>query len=199
MNPANKTNFHYNLENSLIEDYNYLLKDEEDFWKLKSRIQWIEDGDANTRFFHTSTIKRRRRNKIIALADSAGNWFFEKNEVHNIIYNHFQSIYRTDLPYYSISHTNAPNNTLDDQTACMIDRPLQSIEIHNAISSFKPLKAPGPDDLHLIFFQKFKVDTKEALHSVCMNAFLTKKIDPTLNKTHIILIRKVQFPEQISH
>lgn len=43
--------FFLNLEAKLIKDYNFILKNEEDFWKLKAGIHWLADGDANTRFF----------------------------------------------------------------------------------------------------------------------------------------------------
>lgn len=57
--------FQTNLNEELIKEHNYLLKVEEDFWKLRSRVIWLNDGDANTRFFHTTTLNKRQRNKII--------------------------------------------------------------------------------------------------------------------------------------
>ncbi|XP_026422706.1 uncharacterized protein LOC113318700 isoform X3 [Papaver somniferum] len=38
----------------------------------KSRIDWLKDGDLNTKIFHTSTLVRRRRNSINLLKDNAG-------------------------------------------------------------------------------------------------------------------------------
>ncbi|KAF3651507.1 hypothetical protein FXO38_16581 [Capsicum annuum] len=63
------SSFLQQLENKLLFDYDGLLKCEEDFWKTKSRISWLTEGDANTAFFHSSTIDRRRRNRIIELKD----------------------------------------------------------------------------------------------------------------------------------
>lgn len=37
------------------------------------------EGDANTRFFHTTTINRRRRNKIISLTYEVGNQIKDPN------------------------------------------------------------------------------------------------------------------------
>lgn len=55
------------MEQVLISQYNQILTQEEVYWKLKSRINWLNQGDADTRFFHLSALKRRRRNKIFAL------------------------------------------------------------------------------------------------------------------------------------
>ncbi|KAK4490473.1 hypothetical protein RD792_001150, partial [Penstemon davidsonii] len=61
------------LEKYLIEEYNEILKQEELFWFQKSRTQWLSQGDRNTRFYHMTTISRRRRNKITALKINAFN------------------------------------------------------------------------------------------------------------------------------
>ncbi|KAI9083556.1 hypothetical protein K1719_034498 [Acacia pycnantha] len=38
---------------------------EESYWWQRSRISWLTCGDRNTKFFHTSVIQRRQRNKIL--------------------------------------------------------------------------------------------------------------------------------------
>ena len=64
----------YRIEKSLREDYFVILKLEEELWALKSRVGWVVEGYRNTKFFHTSTIVRRRANKIVRLRNSVGEW-----------------------------------------------------------------------------------------------------------------------------
>lgn len=64
-----KDPFHYELENTLINDFNEVLIREEGFLKLKSRVQWLNKGDANTKCFHASTINKSHRNGILGLND----------------------------------------------------------------------------------------------------------------------------------
>ncbi|XP_070010375.1 uncharacterized protein [Nicotiana sylvestris] len=52
------------LELDLQNEFNDIIKIEEDYWKLRSRIMWLNDGDSNTKFFHVSATNRKRRNKI---------------------------------------------------------------------------------------------------------------------------------------
>ncbi|KAF4367775.1 hypothetical protein G4B88_011076 [Cannabis sativa] len=46
----------------------------ERIWKQKSPELWISQGDCNSKFFHTSTIVRRRRNHVWAIQDDNEIW-----------------------------------------------------------------------------------------------------------------------------
>jgi hypothetical protein len=46
------------LEKDLTCQYQNILHLEEEFWALKSKLQWSTLGDRNTSFFHLSTICR---------------------------------------------------------------------------------------------------------------------------------------------
>lgn len=44
--------------------FHNLLRAEETYWKQKSRVKWLEDGNRNTKFFHLSAKIRGNRNTI---------------------------------------------------------------------------------------------------------------------------------------
>lgn len=74
-----------------------LLKFEEDFLRTKSRINWIIHGDANTRFFHTSTINRKRRNKICSHENDMGQTLQDKDDISAHVQSHFSTLFFTSL------------------------------------------------------------------------------------------------------
>jgi predicted CoA-binding protein len=54
-----------NKENELDK----LLEKEEMWWSQRSRVQWLQHGDKNTKFFHQKASQRRQRNMIDAIQD----------------------------------------------------------------------------------------------------------------------------------
>lgn len=197
MNPHQKTSFHYNLEDRFLTNLNVLLQAEEDFWKLKSRIQWLNERNANTKFIHFTTIHRRRRNHILGLVDSVGNCTFDPNTIYNTITNQFQLLYTTQITSTPKLYSNYSYNVLSNAIHQMLTQTLTYNEIYWAISSFQPFKAPGLDDLHPSFFRKFWEDTKLVIVTICTTAFSSATIPAELNKTFLTLIPKVQNPETL--
>lgn len=49
-------------------------KREEAYCRQRSRIQWLNEGDRNTKFLHQMTIERRRNNKILSLQRDDDTW-----------------------------------------------------------------------------------------------------------------------------
>ncbi|KAK9083432.1 hypothetical protein Scep_029903 [Stephania cephalantha] len=56
-------------------------KSEEEYWKMRSHIEWLKSGDRNTTFFHSVIKGMRRRNTILGLRKREGRVVFEKAEI----------------------------------------------------------------------------------------------------------------------
>lgn len=82
------------LERKLNLEYMELLNLEEQFWASKSRVNWLNLGDANTAFFHASMINRRRNNNISSIKNPSSNWFFEVEQI--CILSHFKNLFAPD-------------------------------------------------------------------------------------------------------
>ncbi|KAL8137631.1 hypothetical protein V2J09_003632 [Rumex salicifolius] len=78
----------------LIELQNsYTLAQQEKLWFQKSRESWIELGDRNTKFFHASTVIRRRKNRISALRNAKDEWVEDQGELETMATNFFKQLY----------------------------------------------------------------------------------------------------------
>lgn len=80
-------------EETLIKELDVVMEQEEILWYQKSREKWISLGDRNTKFFHTSTIIRRRRNCIDMLKDAEGRWISNAQELEHIAIEYYKRLY----------------------------------------------------------------------------------------------------------
>ncbi|OMO73242.1 reverse transcriptase [Corchorus capsularis] len=193
--------FLVDLQKSLVKDYQLTLQQEEEIWKLKSRIDWVAQGDRNTSYFHTSTIIRRKKNAISGLEDSLGNWSFDVETIKRLILNHFKDLYTTShycsLPSQSDTWV-IPGPSLATETYDMLTAAPTNGEIKKALFGMKPLKAPGPDGLHPTFFQKFWSTVGDSVCRDIKLIFHCAVIPQDWNNTLISLIPKVNNPETIN-
>ncbi|XP_050259987.1 uncharacterized protein LOC126705076 [Quercus robur] len=83
------------LEKQLFSELETVLDQERDLWLLKSRLNWMIQGDRNTSFYHVSTLARRKRNHIAAVKDEREVWLTEDREVMEHFRAGFQNLYTT--------------------------------------------------------------------------------------------------------
>ena len=80
------------------KDYNDLLAMEESYWKQRSRVSWLKEGDRNTRFFHASASQRKQKNEIQSLQDCHGHLVTRRDAMVQIVEDYFRGIYHTSSP-----------------------------------------------------------------------------------------------------
>lgn len=181
--------FLQNLEESSIKEYNLLLKSEEGFWKLRSRINWLHEGDANTNFFSYLNIKQEKRKKIITLKLEDGNWGYDPEEIMHQTTVFFNNLFQTSRKssYLRQDHTTSTPPNVD---LTLLDQDLTDKEIWEAVFFFQSNMAPGPNGIHPFFYQKYWEKFGPSVKSFCREAWSKGTIDPSTNTTHICLIPK---------
>nr|KYP38491.1 hypothetical protein KK1_040260 [Cajanus cajan] len=83
---------HALLYQELFQEYELVLQQEETLWYQKSREKWIKLGNKNTAFFHTQTVVRRKRNKILGLHLPSGAWCTDGNLLKQEALAYFKSL-----------------------------------------------------------------------------------------------------------
>ena len=59
-------------EEQLQAEMEVCREQEEILWREKSRVQWLKEGERNTKFFHRAMTHRRYINQITQLEDAQG-------------------------------------------------------------------------------------------------------------------------------
>lgn len=187
-----------NLERRLVQEYNQVLFQEEIYWFQKSRENKIRLGDRNTRYFHTSTLIRRRRNEIMALKQTDGSWCNEPDQLKHMAVEYFQKLYAADgvargqevvLPSYAV---------LSEADREWLMQPVTKEEVRRAVCSMGAFKAPGPDGIQPFFFQRFWHVVGDSVKYFVQCGIRNGSIPDCVNQSLITLIPKVEHPEEIS-
>ncbi|KAL7201796.1 hypothetical protein ACSBR1_033489 [Camellia fascicularis] len=123
-----------NLEHMLIKDYNETLLQEEMLWFQKSRSKHITLRDKNTKYFHISTLSKRRKLKINAHKNDEGTWISDTEGVKNIILDYFQNLFSKSVTQ-QLDHwkNNTPAKFSKEDNNGFL-KPLSNLEILYAIS-----------------------------------------------------------------
>jgi hypothetical protein len=62
----------HNTKIYLIRRYDTTEEKLDLYWRQRSRVQWNEQGDRNTAYFHMIATQRRRRNIIVSVQNENG-------------------------------------------------------------------------------------------------------------------------------
>ena len=150
----NPSDFLIQLEKNLIEEYNLIMPQKEEFWALKSHLNWATFRDRNTSFFHVSTILRGHRNKIRSIKDNLREWITKEEGVKEFILTRFKLLYTTDFAYSTTSFEVSQFSCchLSEKNKRNLCSNFSEEEIKTAIWALKPFKTLGPNGLHARFF-----------------------------------------------
>ena len=86
------TDGNYTAFNDAKEGLNHTLLMEETFWRQKSGIQWLKEGDKNTRFFHAVASNKFKRSLIRRIKDSNKTWVEDQSTIGALAETYFKNI-----------------------------------------------------------------------------------------------------------
>lgn len=155
----------------------------------------MREGDRNTNYFHACANQRKKTNTIVGIRDSNNIWYNDEVGIERVVDNYFQGINTSSNPTtidtvtQEVEHVVSPGMNED------LMKPFTREEVRRALFQMSPSKAPGPDGMTALFFQKFwhivGMDVTDSILDFLNNGHMLKG----LNYTHIALIPKVKSPE----
>jgi hypothetical protein len=122
-------------------------------WRQKSRELWLKEGDKNSRFFHTSTIIRRRKNSVDLIRGDDGEWILDKKKISENFLSKFKTLFIEEEIDFPIDLENLiqPSLTFEEnQNLCTIPT---ALEIKDTLFEILVQKALGPNRIHVLFYK----------------------------------------------
>jgi hypothetical protein len=181
---------------SLLDDY---LLQEESLWKTKSWELWLTAADLNTRFFHTSTLLRRRRNSISLLQTPGGGWISDRTDIGLAFVAHFKNLFTSTNPVFSPELVDLFHPVISEFDINLLCALPNENEIFDSLLSLGKEKAPGPDGFTALFYVKYWDCIKTTVLLAVGNFFASNSLLRSQNHTFIALIPKKLGASAVNH
>lgn len=173
-------------------------KSEEEYWKWKSVVNWLQEGDSNTKFFHAVTAERMKRNRINMIQKEDGTECWGEEEIAREIANYFENVFTTTFPQDCEEVFEGIPRIVTESMNINLTKPVEGLEIRQALFTMHPNKAPGPDGMTPLFFQHYWPIIG---YDICMAVkafFHSRHMLTAFNHTLISLIPKVKNSSKVS-
>ena len=184
--------------NSLQREINDLLDCEETLWHQRLRVLWYGQGDSNTKFFHSKASQRRKKNTISDIWDEYGNWCETNESIAATTISYFKRLFTTSHPSRILEVTDTiPAKVTDEMNQRLISTFTRD-EVEAALKQMHPTKAPGPNGMSTIFFQKYWDVVGNDIMCMVLNVLNSNMLITDINRTNITLIPKINSPSKMS-
>lgn len=184
---------------SLKKEINDLLGKEEIMWRQRSRVQWLKEGDRNTKIFHARASQRRRRNGIVGITDTLGYWVTNQKAIAQVAGQYFESIFSssnpTDDDIFAILDQVSPKVT--EEMNQVLTKEFTTMEVGEALAQMGPTKALGPDGMPALFFQSFWPQIGTTVTQAVLECLNQGAPMQSINHTNLVLIPKKISPTLI--
>ena len=151
-------------------------------------------GDRNTKFFHATTKQRRARNRLTKLKNPLGGWAECEEDIEQVAAAYFQVLFTSSNPGNFDDALRYVSEKVSLDINDSLTRAPSDDEIKKAFFDINPDKAPGPDGMTSLFFQKLWGITAGEIFRSVKEFFSADILDARLNQTNICLIPKTDLP-----
>ena len=98
---------------------------------------------------------KRRRNRITSLENEEGKWCESEQDVENEICGFYKKLFTSSQLIEFEAVTKGVPRTITNEMNTMLIKPVEEMEVKNALFSMHPNKAPRPNGMTSYFFLKF--------------------------------------------
>ena len=176
------------------------LTDMEDcMWNQRAKVDWLHDGDKNTKYFHCRSTERNKRNYISGLENELGFWVEEESQIGGMLVQYFSNLFTSSNPINLDLVLEGVLPVVNDEMNEGLNRPFEPNEVQGTLKHMEVGTAPGSDGLPPLFYKQYWSKVEQEVTSVVL-AILNSGIVPSqLNHTFLTLIPKIHSPRKVTY
>ena len=170
--------------------------------QIRSRIQVLEEGEKNTKYFLNLEKSRQNRKHVSSLIID-GNRTIDIDCILNEEVKFYKHLYRSSNTNYNTTNQYLNEiileNQLNSDDANMCEGPVTMEECITAINGMKANKSPGLDGLTVEFYQKFSKHLCPLLIKSFKSSFETGELTRSQKQSVFSLLFKKGNPEDLEN
>ena len=186
------------LIQQLQQKLDEMYAEEEAFWRQRSRIQWLHEGDKNSKFFHAVTRERRARNKFSVVEDEEGQVFYEEQQIVKAFSMFYNNLFKAGIVVENTVVQEALSPNISPEANEKLIAIPEKEEVRAAVFAINPDKAPGPVGFSAGFYQSFWDIIGDDIYADIKSFFVSGHLNPRQNETHVRLIPKTTTAKKVS-
>lgn len=123
------------------------------FWKQRSKVHWLRDGDQNTHFFHAMASSRKKKNTLQKLIEDHGNTASNHDELCVVACAYFANLFTAQKCDPSIV-TSLVDSCIDEADNSILLAPFVIGEFRATLMSMNPNSSLVPDGINPAFYKR---------------------------------------------
>lgn len=158
-------------------------------------MNWLKEGETNSRFFHRMVSARNKKRNIIHVDTEEGRGEGVL-EVKGCIKRYFEESYKEDIDNHLVL-TGIDFKEFPVGDNVMLEKPFSLEELKETIWDCAGDKTPGLNGFSLEFFKQGWDFLKEDLMNFLNEFFVSDKLPKALTASFIAIFPKVEIPQSL--
>lgn len=177
-------------------EYSKILGQQEIFWKQRAKQHWLQGGDCNTKYFHTYASSRRKKNQILHLKNSEGDWVNWSTGLGDLMENYYSKLFKSTAVREE-GVLDCIEERLNSSHNAELTQEFTEEEVKQAVFAMHPDKSSGPDGMNPSFYQIFWSIIGNDVAKECCRILEVGEVPDNLNDSLVVFIPKKKRPEMM--
>ncbi|KAM0913489.1 hypothetical protein ACQ4PT_012126 [Festuca glaucescens] len=175
-----------------------VFEKEEIMYRQRSRQEWLKAGDKNTKYFQNRASHRRRKKTVRHLRRDDGSLCNTNEGMCSMALAFYNNLYASEGSSNGELVLNLMDELVTEDMNRALTAEISDNEITEALFQMGPTKAPGPDGLPALFYQRHWSFLKAHVCKAVREFLAGGDCPNDFNATVLVLIPKINEPELLN-
>nr|GMC69450.1 uncharacterized protein LOC109164037 [Ipomoea batatas] len=106
---------------------------EEEYWQKKAHMVVVQEGDRNSKFFHSMVKEKRRKVYIHKVKDDTGHWIEDRQGIAQQAVSFFEGMFTAEVGNFDLSKLDCVKRLVTDEDNALLTAVPEEEEVKNVV------------------------------------------------------------------